>query len=388
LQENMPKELLTSVDRYQVDYTLELLQKSGSDCIIELRETYLQDICQSEALRILTSYFSCIENVELLFSTLLSVAAQGGLDPISAVKSDSESSSSFYSAIAHASLDLIVTRHELVRNVLLVLLLASQLKLNPGPTVISALTKETIVLFHSLSVMKRISSRYVEASEEGDNCLLFEHLIRHHYLWMNTVEFDSKTITALASQFINSLGLVQRGKVLQTTDSVLVFANKMVAFGHHEVASTILFLYPSSPASCFLKGQVKLELKDYEKAKYFFEQASSGIFTSKEAVGDLSIVLSADILKGGIVAYAGKIVEFFADKNVHKMVIYFAKMALDCAPIDTHPDQIQLFKRAIFNHNLYISGFDEAYAALVTISNKERYLLSFTIVEWIVCVVL
>jgi hypothetical protein len=77
-------------------------------------------------------------------------------------------------------------------------------------------------------------------------------------------------------------------------------------------------------------------------------------------------------MKAGIVAYAQMVLDFFAEKSVHEMVIYFAKMALDCAPRDANTNQIQLLKRTIFNHNLEIRGFDEAYASLITISNKER----------------
>jgi hypothetical protein len=295
LEENISKELLVSLDRYQVDFTLDLLQKSLADAIIELRETYLRDICQSEALRICSSYFSCIENVELMFRVILSVVAEGGLDSVSPPKTDSESTATFYSAVAHASLDLIATRHILCRNLLLALLLGSQLKLDPGPTVIYALIKETIIVFHCLSAIKRISEKRVEKtpdssfmnadistidnSERAEHCILFENLIRHHYLEISNVgdQCDSKTITSLASTFLKSLGLIQRGRVLITTDAVLVFANKMIAFGLHEVAVTLLDLFPNSPASSFLKGKVWLELHQYDKAKYCFEQASSGI---------------------------------------------------------------------------------------------------------------
>lgn len=76
------------------------------------------------------------------------------------------------------------------------------------------------------------------------------------------------------------------------------------------------------------------------------------------------------------------------EKHVPEMVIYFAKMALDCAPRDANTDRIQQFKRIIFNQNLEIKGFDEAYAALITISEKERYLFFLTLAEWIVFAVL
>ena len=87
---------------------------------------------------------------------------------------------------------------------------------------------------------------------------------------------------------------------------------------------------------------------------------------------DLSIVISSDIIKKGIVAYAQTVLDFFAEKQVPEMVIHFAKMALDCAPKEVDLTQIQTLKRAIFNQNLEVKGFDEAYAALITISDKER----------------
>lgn len=402
LEENISKDLIVSLDRYQVDFTLELMQKSLSDAILELRETYLQEICQSEALRICSSYFSCIENLELMFRVLLNVVTEGGLEPIKSQKSSTVASSAFYSAIAHTSMDLIATRHILCRNLLLTLLLGAQLKLNSGAAIIHSLIKETIIVFHCLSAIKRISEKRVEPTTDStfvdrdastlrfaDNldhasCSLFEHLIRHHYMSVlnNGEIFDSQTVTGLASLFIKSFGLIQKGRVLTTTDAVLVFANKMIAFGLHQVAISLLELFPNSPASSFLKGKVWLELNNYEESKNCFEKASAGIgiffFRFNNSVdplnnSDLSIVLASDVIKKGIVAYSQTVLDFFAEKKVPNMVIYFAKMALDCAPSNADPQQVQILKRIIFNQNLEIKGFDEAYAALITISDKERY---------------
>ena len=415
LEENVSKELLVSLDRYQVDFTLELLQKGLSDAIVELRETYLQEFCQSEALRISSSYFSCIENFEFLFKVLLNVVTEGGLETLKPQhNSSSTETSSFYNAVAYASLDLVSTRHILCRNLFLVLLLGSQLKLAPGPSVIYSLIKEVIIVFHCLSGIKRISEKHVETQTgtvfgkadvtimdgpERVDFSLFDHLIRHHYMvtLKSGEALDSKSVTNFASSFIKSLGLIQRGKDLLTTEALLVFANKMIAFGMHDIAISLLDLFPDSHASCFLKGKVWMQLNNHEKAKCFFEKASSGvgriiiiaeILVNSTGNSDLSIVLSCDTIKNGIVAYSQTVLEFFTEKKVPEMVIHFAKMALDCAPIDVDHNQIQTLKRAIFNQNLEIKGFDEAYAALITISDKERYFLFLNTVEWIVFVAL
>ena len=92
---------------------------------------------------------------------------------------------------------------------------------------------------------------------------------------------------------------------------------------------------------------------------------------------DLSVVVSSDIVKKGLVAFSQVIMSFFSEKKEHNIVIFFAKMALYCAPTNSISEDLQLLKRMIFNQSLELKDFDEAYTALITISEPERWTKSF-----------
>ena len=396
LQDHIPKDLLAALDRFEVDRMLESLDRSASDYATLLRERYLQEFMDSDVLRLVSGAFTGIRHLHSLFRVLLNVVSEGGWEK--GATQGGKANDETHQAddwIADVAFEMIEYRHTLSRNILLAMLVASVLRLGTSSRLSIALVSEAVVAFHSLSVLKRLSETRVEAPLKqipgsilsqlsslsvGEARLynaspLLGHLIRQHYLPnFDVVEYaKSDKITLAASEFIHLLGLVQRAKFIKMADPVLLFANKMMAFGHTLIASDVLSWYPASAGASFLQGRIWMEQLEHEKARACFEHAASGLLRRNES--DLALVVSPDVVSSGMLAYATLVMNMFAEKRVPQMVIVFAKMAIECAPPSTSHDALQSLKKMLFHQSLEVLEFDEAYGALVSITDNQTYVL-------------
>lgn len=93
----------------------------------------------------------------------------------------------------------------------------------------------------------------------------------------------------------------------------------------------------------------------------------------KAPSSDLSVVVPPEVVKNGILAYNQLVMSLFSEKRVPAMVVSFAKMAVECMSLEDKDakQQVESLRRTIFNNSLEVCEFDEAYASLASLSDKD-----------------
>lgn len=289
-------------DFYEFGRLLESLDMSVADYSELLRMRYLSDIeGHPDTIQSICGLYTSMRHPQVFFRTLLQIVLQGGQDLDSLqVQVEAQPSMMSERALSQSVAELIRSRHKLASSLLLVVLVVSHLQVPASHKVPALIVAETVAAFHSLCVLHLLAAKRIEAranqsasilsrmselsvdvteSKQFTASTLLSHLIQHHYLTRTANGLSSDSLTLVASDWISLLSVspYPPSKSIRMTEAVLKLSNKLIAFGHTQIALDVLDLYPKTAGACFLLGQIWMDKIDFEKARRYFEQAALGL---------------------------------------------------------------------------------------------------------------
>ncbi|KAJ3276592.1 hypothetical protein HDV01_004125 [Terramyces sp. JEL0728] len=193
-------------------------------------------------------------------------------------------------------------------------------------------------------------------------------------LWQSlTVCYHSQYIAA-TQNVLSALGWNRAYPLgsLSEAQSVVTYASKFMDYtANYSLFDLLLTLPTPSPATCFIKAKVYLQLNDYYNARVNFESASCGNNVQPNKHTDLGLVVPSNILQGGVSLYYLHVMqicnEFHPDLSVH-----FGKLALRTAKNGVNETEYLLkLQKSIFSCAIQAGDYKSAYEIVISIQDKD-----------------
>ncbi|KAJ3259799.1 hypothetical protein HK103_001690 [Boothiomyces macroporosus] len=282
--------------------------------------------------------------------------------------------------ISELARNMINDRYTFIKKVYLILmpLIALGKKL---PKNLVALWQSLTVCYHRLQWLceqqitknKQISSISNLDLEEQYESLLEYFVHKHVEAEWNHQSFSIQYINA-SYAVLSTLGWSRAYPLgsLNEAQSVVIWANKFLDYTASYALYELMLTLPSpSPATCFTKAKLYLQMHDFYNARVNFENASCGNNVQPNKYTDLGLVVPSNILQGGVSLYYLHVMqicnEYHPDLSIH-----FGKLALRTAMNGVNEvDYLLRLQKSIFSCAIQAGDFKSAYEIVISIQDKD-----------------
>ncbi|KAJ3324088.1 hypothetical protein HDV06_000629 [Boothiomyces sp. JEL0866] len=282
--------------------------------------------------------------------------------------------------ISEITRNMITDRYIFIKKVYLILMPLVALGKNL-PKNLVALWQSLTVCYHRLHWIchqhiiknKNINNLSTMGLDEQYESLLEYFIHNHVEAEWNHQPFSIQYLNA-SYNVLSTLGWSRAYPLgsLSEAQSVVIWANKFSEQAASYALYDLLLTLPSpSPAACFVKAKLYLQMQDFYSARINFENASCGNNVQPNKYTDLGLVVPSNILQGGVSLYYLHVMQICNDFHPD-LSIHFGKLALRTAKSGVNEaDYLLRLQKSIFTCAIQAGDFKSAYEIVISIQDKD-----------------